>query len=272
MTLLYKYRPFSNGEEQNRLYDILQTHRFWFAKASDVNDPFEFMCAVDFSWSIDDTAKAFTIIEMHQNPHLNPEVALTKVKQVLSKVSTEKLKLRQRELSEAVWRRLSQSVTMCCFAGTPLSVLMWSHYAGGHSGVCIEVDVSSISDFVYPITYSDSLPSISPLALVHAEVGTAHSLFENLFLRKATWWSYELKSRIMRAKGSMKTDIKSYYQQLEHGAIKRVIVGMAMPSENRERLCSYIKKNASNIEIGYVVPSGEDRYASKIVSEREFGI
>src|SRR3989442_8593791 len=31
---------------------------------------------------------------------------------------------------------------VCCFSAHPDSMQMWSYYAGGHKGLCLEVDVS----------------------------------------------------------------------------------------------------------------------------------
>jgi hypothetical protein len=196
--------------------------------------------------------------------------ALKKVQHVLSLVSPEKLKLRQGELALNIWRRLGQAIIMCCFAGTPVSILMWSHYSGGHTGVCLEVDVSSISDYVYPVNYSDALPSISPLAFVDVETGKAAGLFESLFLRKATCWSYEAEHRIMRVAKGMAPEIRSHADKFMRNSISRIILGMAMSSENRERLTHYVRKNAPNIRLGFAIPSYAGAYALKIVDENGF--
>jgi hypothetical protein len=149
---------------------------------------------------------------------------------------------------------------------------MWSHYAAAHTGVCIEVDCSEISEYVYPIDYSDSPPSISPLSLVHVETGKSNDLFGNLFLRKATCWSYEAESRIMRIAKNFDTEIRSHDDTFGHGSIRRIIVGAAMTSENRMLLVKHIRAKTPKIGIGFAIPNPEGPYAIRIVDEREFGI
>lgn len=46
-----------------------------------------------------------------------------------------------------------------CLAGTNMDKLMWSHYAGKHTGICVEYDFikvnTHINDFLYPVIYAD---------------------------------------------------------------------------------------------------------------------
>jgi hypothetical protein len=272
MTLLYKYRTFSSSTDQRRLFDIIRTSTFWFAKATEVNDPFEFKCAVDFSWDMAATIKAFSIVELSQNLKTTPEKALEEAERVLTRVPFEKLKLRQRELAEEIWHRVARVVTMCCFAGTPLSNLMWSHYAAGHSGVCVEIDATSLSEYIYPVVYSDSPPIISPLALVDVETGKGQQLFESLFLRKATCWSYEAEQRIMRVDRAINLGIRSHASAFVRDSIRRVIVGTAMMPHNREFLMEHIKRYAPVVGLGFAVPSNEAAYTLKVINESEFGL
>ncbi len=46
---------------------------------------------------------------------------------------------------------------VCCFSETPASMQMWSYYAGGHKGLCLQVDVSEFSDQIYKVTYVDDV-------------------------------------------------------------------------------------------------------------------
>lgn len=46
---------------------------------------------------------------------------------------------------------------VCCFSETPTSLQMWSYYAGGHKGLCLEVDVSEFADWICKVTYVDDV-------------------------------------------------------------------------------------------------------------------
>lgn len=44
---------------------------------------------------------------------------------------------------------------VCCFSASPDSMQMWSYYAGGHNGLCLEVDVSKFESKIIKMTYVD---------------------------------------------------------------------------------------------------------------------
>lgn len=46
---------------------------------------------------------------------------------------------------------------VCCFSETPTSMQMWSYYAGGHKGLCLQVDVSDFSDRICKVNYVDDV-------------------------------------------------------------------------------------------------------------------
>ena len=40
---------------------------------------------------------------------------------------------------------------LCCFSATPEPLLMWSHYGNGHSGICLELDLTSYEDKIIQV-------------------------------------------------------------------------------------------------------------------------
>ncbi|RWP54344.1 DUF2971 domain-containing protein [Mesorhizobium sp.] len=258
MSLLYKYRAFSSPEQQNRLFATLADESFWFPIASEVNDPFEFRCAVDFGGDLEETSHAFAWIERMLNPSFTDDQALAKARDVIARVPRPKLRERQWELSFNLWRQLASSVTLCCFAGTAVSTLMWSHYAGGHSGVAIEVEPIGLEHLMFPVAYSDEIPRVSPIALVDVEAAMKGSLFNVLFLRKAKCWEYEREYRIMR------TISHSHADSFKRGSIKRVVIGCAMPQESRHRLLQWMKANTPHIGVAVALPSEAHAYTLEV--------
>jgi hypothetical protein len=50
---------------------------------------------------------------------------------------------------------------VCCFTTDNRNPLMWSHYADGHKGFCLEFDTQKcklLSEKLFPVTYSDEYP------------------------------------------------------------------------------------------------------------------
>lgn len=278
MPTLYKYRSLEDESQLKRLEAVLSTSEFWFANATQVNDPFEFRCAIDFTWDIERTAEAFAIVEMHTNPGISYPEALTKSRNVFTRVSPSKLRERQWELSYNMWKMWANSTTMCCLAGDATSLLMWSHYAGNHTGVAIEVEVpneqvtSGLLNNVHKVEYSDNIKRINPLALVDMQQGMQDGLFETLFLRKAKCWKYEKEYRIMRHSIPNKGAFSSHQAPLPQGcSIKRVIMGCVTPSETQERIKNMISRKAPKIRIAYALPSKENSYELVVIDESAMG-
>jgi hypothetical protein len=156
-----------------------------FPVADRVNDPFEFKCAVDYGYSLEETVKAFTLVELAVNPGIPRPEALRKVIGVFKKLSDEQIRYRQQELSMNLWNRLASTHAMCCLSATPTSTLLWSHYADSHRGVAIGIRLTPDTYPLYQVRYSDKLARLSPLSLVNVGHARQAELFETLFLHKA---------------------------------------------------------------------------------------
>lgn len=257
MTLLYKYRSCSNLDEFERIKSILGGE-LWFSIANKVNDPFEFRCAVDFGFSRAETIEAFAKVENHVNPATSRLEAFEKSKRVFGAISDERLRLRQAELSLNIWRQLASNTAMCCLSGTPTSTLLWSHYAAGHTGVAIEMEMGSLTSSFHKVRYSDDLTPISPLSLVNPIVAWRNELFDNIFLRKSECWSYEEEYRILKQTNA------SFAGKMNPGFVTRLILGCAMNDATKQQWFAWIKEKAPSITVANAVPSGERSYALAI--------
>ena len=80
-----------------------------------------------------------------------------------------------------------------CFSISPLSVLMWSHYADCHKGICVGYNFNLASDEIlehlYPIQYSDTR-----YFSAHPDTLKNNRYF---FIRKSTEWDYEKEWRLI---------------------------------------------------------------------------
>lgn len=65
-------------------------------KTERVNDPFEFKCAVDYGHSLEETVKAFTLVELAVNPGIPRPEALRKVIGVFEKLFEEQIRYRRK--------------------------------------------------------------------------------------------------------------------------------------------------------------------------------
>ena len=114
--------------------------------------------------------------------------------------------------------------------------MMWSHYADGHKGFCIEYDFSKMTDLSllpFPVVYTDKRIKMPWKAAIHPSkeetIETAKTMMTALLTKDAEW-SYEQEWRIL-------------VQQDNDPNVKMpkpscVYVGSMCNEENRQRLCS----------------------------------
>lgn len=119
-----------------------------------------------------------------------------------------------------------------CFSKTNGSILMWSHYADCHKGVCLEYERPISSDFV-DIVYKEERPKlkfanlvsfISAKAIIgesydHIEDEKAAKIALEPFITKAAQWSYEEEVRCMLTSTSASNKLTfengHYYYQMD---------------------------------------------------------
>jgi hypothetical protein len=258
MPLLYKYRTFSTAQDKERVFSLIRDRAFWFSEAHKVNDPFEFRCAFNFASDLDDAAHLFAFVEHQLNPNTTLEETLSKARKVLARASRAKLIEMQWEASINLWKGFGQTASLCCFAGVPDSILMWSHYAGNHTGVCIEITHPQIDEVIYPVEYTDEVATVSGIDLLSLSFA---NLSKAIFLRKASCWSYEQEYRMICPW------LGSRLQVFPPGSIKRVIVACAMPPAAHDELKRWLQLNAPDVILAYALPSSENQYALKVVNE-----
>lgn len=89
--------------------------------------------------------------------------------------------------------KLQSKVFVSCFSERNNSMLMWSHYAEQHTGLCVGYRLYDLIEKynIFPVIYSNQMPQISDIR--NAEES---ALYQSI-LTKCEDWSYELEWRII---------------------------------------------------------------------------
>ena len=100
----------------------------------------------------------------------------------------------------ATYLNLRKRFYVCCFSKNMNNLLMWSHYADSHKGVCLEweIDESKKSEALHEIIYENSITILEevkthPSGTLLLNVGTNG----RFILRKFKAWEYEEEIRII---------------------------------------------------------------------------
>jgi hypothetical protein len=174
--LLYKFMALTPFE---RVADALLGRRLYCPTPKQLNDPLEGMLGdhavgAEAGWPLDDQLRA----------------------------GLDNLFKTDRDLARA---------RVCCFSASPDSMQMWSYYAGGHKGLCLEVDVSEFSGRISKVVYVDDTAFLRDKKPV-----------ERLAFKHSTW-KHEQEHRLI-------TVDEAEYEWLPV-EIKSVLISSSMDSE-----------------------------------------
>lgn len=111
----------------------------------------------------------------------------------------------QRRWNEII-EETNKTIKISCFSETHDSLLMWSHYANEHKGICIEYDFldnTEIRAFMQPIIYSEKIYRIS----LFEELTQLRKIGSSLI--KSKDWEYEAEWRLTRVKQPHEKEVPS---------------------------------------------------------------
>lgn len=112
--------------------------------------------------------------------------------------------------------------------------LMWSHYADGHRGIAIGIDINREEYNVRPVNYIDKLTNLKDISNVSID-----KFSEKVLSQKLSLWNYEEEERVFVEGSSTFIDV----------TVRQVIIGKKMSNQNYSFLKELIHKVNPNIEV-----------------------
>ena len=89
-------------------------------------------------------------------------------------------------------RHLRSEYGVLCLSAVRDDILMWSHYADFHRGVCLEFDgAAKLMQHAFPVSYSKERPSI------HMIRDSNETAMEKSLRTKSDHWKYEREWRLL---------------------------------------------------------------------------
>ncbi len=111
---------------------------------------------------------------------------------------------------------------VCCLSEICDDILMWSHYAAQHTGVCIGIRPDRIAGKLFrPVEYSDVVPLLDAWEYIRGD----GDKFLKLGLTKASHWSYEKEWRTVDLFG-----LKQY-----PSCVDRIVIGLGRRAKQEKR-------------------------------------
>lgn len=113
-----------------------------------------------------------------------------------------------REIFEIIRSQFTDQMGICCFSYLHDSPLMWAHYAGAHTGLCLAVDAFELAE-IFSFQEVEYTSRVKPWNLLGAEAKALSTIEHHLardraiFATKHLHWSHEREYRYLSKKIGM---------------------------------------------------------------------
>jgi DUF2971 family protein len=223
---------------------VLRDLEIYLSPANEFNDPFEFSINFDnTNITIEDVKRVLRKDEYFRewcqlNPseedpdkrhrdylsHL-PEIAEARISNLPAR----------KELTEKTFQSdVSKGFIIGCFSMVDDSILMWSHYSRGHTGIVIEFDPSSEPFNIPPCLQIVKYCSLKPVYQHGWQEGDVHmqEAFFPIASHKADVWSYEKEVRFI-IPNTVSIIRDGRFLKIPAKSIMSVTLGFRRPIENK---------------------------------------
>jgi Protein of unknown function (DUF2971) len=238
---LYRYRDLSDDVKVQQVCDSITNSSIYWPSPKTFNDPFDSRPAFVFEGSNADhrrRAKESANLLHAGKPRADRRRAVRKALDV----PKDDVLVAMRQAREQELERFG----VVCLTTVKDDILMWSHYAGSHSGVCLGYKPSADAmDFAYAyrVMYQKSRPQFN---LMHSMV--EQNIFEAL-VTKSDSWSYEKEWRMLNHR------IENRTRPYPPAALVEIVFGYDISDTNRDAIVTAVSKSKSSPKFFSTRPS-----------------
>ncbi|MES9950069.1 MAG: DUF2971 domain-containing protein [Candidatus Thiodiazotropha sp.] len=226
---LYKYRSLDPADKDsvNRIRATIVYGDLYLSSPTKFNDPFDMSTNIVLTGGIRSKLKRVKLLAKSQG--VSRKERKEYIKNFMRKSNDELRFILEKSYDEHL-----SNVGVYSFAGDPRNILMWSHYAKDHTGICIQFErIRDLRIFgqALKVEYSDVYPEIDWFNS-HAES------LANAVLRKHPDWSYEQEERIILP------DSAGKLLKIDSRAITAVVFGCRTPDKVIEEVHNLSKERS----------------------------
>jgi len=217
---LYRYRKFNPEFWEKEIFN----GEIYLPKACELNDPMDCLIYFDFKKLQED---CYLAKELEKRP---PYLKFSEARKILQIP----------EKQQEIFKGTQENVRVASFTEKKNNLLMWSHYANFHQGLCIQYTTSkletSLLDELFPVYYSAIKPDITEELMK----GSNNAVIK-AFAYKAKAWEYEQEWRVIKTSGSKK-------RTHQKDAISAIYLGAKCPDDDkREKIIQWAKANRKRV-------------------------
>ena len=231
---LYKYRSLSDEKQHAFVKDILLNNRLYWPSPTQFNDPFDCFPVPRLPAAREERERyARDLVQ-----RVMPGASRVDRKMQLREILRDNLARIEASAPTIVRERIAQ-VGVCSFGEDCHNVLMWSHYADAHRGVCLRFSPSRFDMplwAAFPVEYSEERPELRLASRDMKEWS------KSILLTKAKYWEYEREWRVI--------DVEQVgHHPFRPGVLDEIILGAAIERDSRSMVLKWVRERASPTRI-----------------------
>lgn len=236
---------------------IIESSRIWFSTHDQFNDPFDCLPAYKISASPAEVQRYIRRL-LQRNAAGDRNSRRRKASSILS--ITEHRRAFEANIQISA-KKIVGEVAILSLSSDPSHVLMWSHYADSHGGLCLRFKrggARNFFSFANPVIYSDKRP-------VYDRVRDGDEVIvDKLLLAKAAFWSYEQEWRVL-------VHPEQYFYPPGGNGLVRfpshvldgIIFGAKTPLDNIRQIISRVRQVGLSLQY-YKAEINDERYVLNI--------
>jgi len=239
-TKLYKYRDTGMYTES-----IFNDRELYFAPPVAFNDPFDcgfhILCTGEHNQQVLE-ASVFRIVR-DKHPEWSLQDHFDAAKQVAEAMLESRLDDTTQVFQDKLIGDTNSRVGILALTERSDDILMWSHYADCHKGICLEFQTDlEVGYFVdaKPVAYSDEYPRLDLLKIVKEESFRSSAPW---MLTKANHWAYEKEWRILDFENGPGS------QSFPARCLSGVILGCRIPDMGRAKVLKWVGQFEHKVEV-----------------------
>ena len=250
---LYRYQPYSANYIQY-VNDLIINNKIYYSNPLLFNDPFDCkLYGIRFS---EESIERFMrerinhqmqLVEMAMPPEMrrpSPEQKTALLDATIQKNRDKTIEDCAQAIQD-LHELVENEIRVLCLSSDPLNILMYSHYADCHQGICLEFNLEKDNIFnPEEVRYVKDFP--------HLEFGLSHeinhALAVALISTKSIDWAYEKEYRSLRGGGAGVVEIPDNH-------LSGIIFGCAAKDETVQAVMDVVKESAKPIKFYRAVKS-----------------
>jgi hypothetical protein len=284
MSYLYRYRAFparnkSLSEEADKEYQkklkrlrlSIVKNRHCMVSPAWINDPFD--CKPHFNTekiTLSDVRRLIEIAQNYTDRRLSPG-DINNMVEIMREHPDDMFNLIEKVMK--AFREDSKRLAILSFTTKPDDVLMWSHYADSHRGICLQFDKELLADVspgkqlldeeygLLDVEYDDNMRLLNEFA--SEELAT--QFIKSSMTRKAREWRYEDEWRLIA--GDHKDVSKAGIQiTLVNNSLTGIVFGCDIPADHRELVRQWLSETTVNKDVKcYQARKSRTEYALEVL-------